>query len=86
MPTKTRPNRVREIRAAMPPLYDDQERLLDKPEVITVTGKSFPTLWQWMRSGKFPRARDAHGRPVWLASEVNAWMKALPVRKFKGDR
>jgi predicted DNA-binding transcriptional regulator AlpA len=84
--TKTRRNRVREIRAAMPPPDDDQERLLDKAEVIAITGRSFVTLWDWMRRGKFPRARDANGHPVWLQSEVNEWVKALPVRKFKGDR
>jgi predicted DNA-binding transcriptional regulator AlpA len=88
MPTKkrTRPDRVHEIRAAAPPPDDDAERLLDKSEVITVTGRSFPTLWQWMRDGRFPRARDANGRPVWIASEIYNWVKALPIRKFKGDR
>ena len=83
--TKARPTRVRDIRAAMP--HDDsEERLLSKAEVIDRTGKSFVTLWTRMRDGRFPRARDAHGRPAWLASEVDAWMKNLPVRKFKGDR
>jgi len=82
---KRRPSRVAEIRAAAPPPDESEERLLNKAEVITITGRSFPTLWDWMRRGKFPRARDANGHPVWLASEVNEWVKALPVRKFKGD-
>ena len=85
-PKKTRPNRVAEIRANAPPADDSEERLLNKSEIITITGKSFVTLWEWMRSGRFPRARDAHGRPAWLKSEIDAWMKELPVRKFKGDR
>ena len=81
----TRPSRVAEIRAAAPPPDESEERLLNKSEVITITGKSFVTLWDWMRRGKFPRARDANGHPVWLASEVNEWVKTLPVRRFKGD-
>jgi predicted DNA-binding transcriptional regulator AlpA len=87
MPTKPRATnaRVRDIRASMPHAPDD-ERLLSKLEVVDRVGKSFVTIWQWMQDGKFPRARDAHGRPVWLASEIDAWMKQLPIRRFKGDR
>ena len=62
--TKARPSRVRDIRAAMPARDDDDERLLSKAEVITITGRSFVTIWTWMRDGRFPRARDAHGRPI----------------------
>jgi hypothetical protein len=32
-------------------------RLLSKPEVLSITGASFPTIWIWMRDGKFPRSR-----------------------------
>jgi predicted DNA-binding transcriptional regulator AlpA len=77
---------VAAIRAAAPPADDNEERLLSKAEVITITGKSFPTLWAWMRAGKFPRARVVGEHPAWLASEVNAWIKALPIKKFKGDQ
>jgi predicted DNA-binding transcriptional regulator AlpA len=84
--TKTRLTRVRDIRASAPPPDESEERLLSKADVITITGKSFVTLWTWMREGKFPRARVVGGRPAWLASEVNAWLKELPVRRFKGDR
>jgi hypothetical protein len=58
LPPKTRPSRVAEIRAAAPPPDDDDERSLSKAEVITITGRSLPTIWDWMRHGKFPRARD----------------------------
>jgi predicted DNA-binding transcriptional regulator AlpA len=63
-PTPTRlPTRARDIRAVMP--HDDEdERLLSKAEVIDRTGKSFVTIWTWMRAGKFPRDCDAHGRPA----------------------
>jgi predicted DNA-binding transcriptional regulator AlpA len=63
-------------------------RLLDKHEVCAIVGVTFPCLWQWMRDGKFPRGRAVGGnssKTMWLSSEVEAWMAALPVRRLKGD-
>jgi predicted DNA-binding transcriptional regulator AlpA len=80
-----RPNRDREHTHAArtaPPLA---ERLLTKYEVMTATGTSYPTIWAWMRDGKFPRSRIVGGRSMWMASEVNAWLAGLPVRPLKGD-
>jgi prophage regulatory protein len=64
---------------------DTVNRLLSKPEVIDRTGVTFPTIWKWMREGKFPRARELGGKSCWLESEVNDWIAKLPVRKLKGD-
>ena len=61
------------------------KRLLLKPEVMAITGVSFPTLWQWMRDGKFPRSRIVEGRSMWLTSEIDAWITSLPLRPLKGD-
>ena len=36
-------------------------RLLDKAQVCAVAGVSFPTIWSWMRQGRFPRARVVGG-------------------------
>ena len=33
-------------------------RLLSKPEVLKIADVSYPTLWEMMRSGKFPRSRN----------------------------
>jgi len=63
----------------------DGERLLDKAEVCARVRKSFPTIWQWMQSDKFPRARDNHGRPAWLESEISAWIRNLPVKPYRCD-
>lgn len=60
-------------------------RLLTKPEVIDRVGRSFPCIWAWMREGFFPRARELDGRPVWIESEVEAFIKNLPVRPYLGD-
>jgi predicted DNA-binding transcriptional regulator AlpA len=52
--------------------------VLTKKQVLKCAGDvSFPTLWKWMRAGKFPRARTVGDlKSVWLDSEVEAWMTA----------
>jgi predicted DNA-binding transcriptional regulator AlpA len=60
-------------------------RLLPKRELIAIVGVSYPTVWSWMRQGKFPRSRAVGGKSMWLTSDIEAWMAALPVRKLKGD-
>jgi predicted DNA-binding transcriptional regulator AlpA len=63
-------------------------RLLDKAEVCAIANVTFPTLWAWMRRGKFPRARTVAGtnsKSFWLSTEVDAWMASLPMRPLKGD-
>lgn len=58
-------------------------RLISKAEVCDKVGKTFPTIWLWMRHGKFPLARDLGGQPAWVESEIDAWIAALPVREYK---
>jgi predicted DNA-binding transcriptional regulator AlpA len=72
-----------EVRARGPP--SDELRLLTKRDVCELVGRSYQCLWLWMRNGKFPRALDLHGRPVWRASDIKDWIAALPQRRFKGD-
>ena len=67
---------------APPPLV---ERLLSKYEVMTITGMSYPTLWAWMRDGRFPRSRIVGGKSMWLSTEIEEWLAGLPVRPLKGD-
>ena len=59
--------------------------LLDKAEILTITRVSFPTVWQWMRAGTFPRSRVVGGKSLWLSSEIDEWLAALPLRRLKGD-
>ncbi len=63
----------------------EQVRLLDKNEVRAIVGVSFPTIWQWMRRGLFPRSRICRGRSVWRSDEIENWLARLPVRPLKGD-
>lgn len=60
-------------------------RLLCKVEVLAIAGVSFPTIWAWMRDGKFPRARIVGGKSMWLSTEIETWLSALPIRPLKGD-
>jgi prophage regulatory protein len=61
------------------------ERLLAKPEVLRLTGVSYPTIWSWMREGKFPRSRKMGTHVRWLESEVQGWIAGLPIQPLKGD-
>jgi predicted DNA-binding transcriptional regulator AlpA len=60
-------------------------RLISKPEVLDRVGVSYPTLWSWMREGKFPRSRQLGGKAAWIEAEIEEWINALPVRRLKGD-
>jgi predicted DNA-binding transcriptional regulator AlpA len=51
---------------------------------------TYPTIWAWMRAGAFPRCRisgtgKSGSKSVWLSTDVERWMAALPMRKLKGD-
>jgi predicted DNA-binding transcriptional regulator AlpA len=59
--------------------------LLNRHEVLAVVGCSYPTLWTWMRAGKFPRSRIVGGKSMWLSTEIDEWLANLPVRPLKGD-
>ena len=65
-----------QVAATLPALRDLQ--LLSRQEIMAVTGLSYPTLWQWMREGKFPSARIVGGKSMWRATEIDAWINALP--------
>ena len=60
-------------------------RLLNKNEVLSITGVTFMTVWSWMRAGKFPKSRVVGGRTRWVSTDIDAWLEGLPVRKYKGD-
>jgi predicted DNA-binding transcriptional regulator AlpA len=59
--------------------------LLDRHQVCIKANTSYPTLWEMMRRGTFPRSRIVGGRSMWRSDEVDQWMAALPTRRLKGD-
>lgn len=60
-------------------------RLLDKAEILRITGVTYPTVWKMMRRGEFPRGRVFGGQTRWLSTEVDEWLRKLPKRRLKGD-
>ena len=86
-------NRARKVRPPLAPVPidtgDDLDgaRLISKHEVVDRVGVAYPTLWQWMREKppRFPRSRALGGKTVWIKSEIDAWIAALPKRPLKGD-
>jgi predicted DNA-binding transcriptional regulator AlpA len=61
-------------------------RFIGKLQVLDRVGASYPSIWQWMREGKFPRSRELGGKAAWLESEIEAWIVNRPIRRLKGDR
>jgi predicted DNA-binding transcriptional regulator AlpA len=67
-----------------PPSQTPPERLIPKKEMLSrVGGLSYPTIFEWIRQGKFPPGRDCGGRVCWIESEVTAWIVNRPVRGAK---
>jgi prophage regulatory protein len=56
---------------------------LSKAQVLKKIPVTAPTLWAWVRQGKFPRPRAIFNKTVWVAAEVDAWMQARPHRQYK---
>jgi len=83
-PTQPAHDRKR-VHVPRAPPHIQGPRLLSKPEVLAIVGCTFPTLWLMMRQGEFPRSRVVGGKSMWLSTEVDAWMAALPKRQYKGD-
>jgi prophage regulatory protein len=65
--------------AADPPLV-----FLSKAQVLKKVPVTAPTLWTWVRAGKFPKPRSiSPNKTVWIEAEVDAWMQAQPTRNYK---
>ena len=81
-----RPAHEHDEHAARAPPAPLGARLLSKREVLGIVGVSYPTIWSMMRANTFPRSRVVGGKSMWLSTEVEAWMAALPRSRLKGDR
>jgi predicted DNA-binding transcriptional regulator AlpA len=73
------------VEATAADLDDGDDCLLNKRQVCAIANRTYPTIWDWMRRGLFPRARDVNGRPGWPKSEIRQWMTELPIARIKGD-
>ena len=55
------------------------EHTFTRKQVSAITGYSYKTLCNLAPRGKGPPCRRAYGKILYLASEVEAWMRGLPV-------
>jgi prophage regulatory protein len=61
-------------------------RLLSRQEVCARLGVTYPSIWLWMRQGKFPRSVVISKTKIgWLESEIDAYIASLPRSALKGD-
>jgi predicted DNA-binding transcriptional regulator AlpA len=60
-------------------------RLISKGELLERVAITYPNIWQKMRDGTFPRSVVVGAKSMWIESEVDAWIAALPRRRLKGD-
>src|SRR5512132_2252228 len=63
-------------------------RLIYKPELLRLVGVSYSSIFDWMRRGKFPRAREIgpggrSTRIAWVRAEVETWLAARPQRQLR---
>jgi predicted DNA-binding transcriptional regulator AlpA len=58
-------------------------RLVYKLEVLDRVGKTYPTIWQWMREGKFPLSREVGGQVAWIEAEIDKWIEDRPQSQYK---
>ena len=57
---------------------------LSKQQVLRKIPITAPTLWSWVRAGKFPRPRAiSPNKTCWIEAEVDAWIRARPLRNYK---
>jgi predicted DNA-binding transcriptional regulator AlpA len=77
------PNILNRIAAARAETESGDVRLLSRGEVLAKVPVSYVSLFCWMRDGKFPKSRQVGGRVCWIETEVNDWIKNLPVTTFK---
>jgi prophage regulatory protein len=61
-------------------------RLISKKEMLSRVPLSYPTIWDLMRRGKFPRSRSIGRKVAWVESEVEAWIASRSKVKLKGDK
>ena len=53
-----------------------KERVIRKPELLTIIGLSDPTIWRMEKDGRFPKRIRLGGNSCgWSESEVDVWLQ-----------
>jgi predicted DNA-binding transcriptional regulator AlpA len=74
--------------AAEPATERDSIRLIYKPELLQLIGVSYGSIFAWMRTGKFPLAREIgpggrSTRIAWVEREILDWLAVRPKRHIR---
>jgi predicted DNA-binding transcriptional regulator AlpA len=68
---------------------DQQLQFYSKADVVRMVKVCPVTIWNWMKDGKFPRARKSgtarNSKVMWLSHEVDAWMQSRSFSTLKGN-
>ena len=60
-------------------LMEDEDRLLRRPEVETMTGLSCSAIYRLMDEGKFPRPKKIGPHAVrWPLFDIRHWITGVP--------
>lgn len=62
----------------------EDERLINKRELLLLIPLSFSTIWKLMRRGEFPLSVVVSGRVFWKSREVREYLDNLPRSKYLG--
>lgn len=56
-----------------------KRRMVNKREVVMITGLSDVTIWRRMRAGDFPLSVQLTPNKIgWFLDEIEAWMESRP--------
>jgi prophage regulatory protein len=61
-------------------------RLLTRAQLLELIPFSYPTIWELMRRGEFPKAlRIGQQKVAWREDEIREWIASRPRQELKGD-
>ena len=61
-------------------------KLISKRELLQIVPLSYPSIWNRMRRGEFPRSiklDDTGAKVAWILSEVEEWIASRPRVQLK---
>jgi predicted DNA-binding transcriptional regulator AlpA len=61
------------------------QRLLNKSQLLDRVPLSYPSIWDAMKRGAFPRSRVVGRRVMWVEAEVDDWILQLEVKDLGSD-
>ena len=60
-------------------------RLLTRAQLLEIVPLSYPTIWELMRRGEFPKAlRIGQKKVAWREDEIRGWIESRPRQELKG--